>query len=164
MKKLFFTLLAAVMVQFAFSQNIPPVDGFKLETPQDYRNADSAVVQISKYFLSTPIDKDNNTRLYAGVFLIKWISGSPECNFDPDQTVLKYIGKDVDLLTVYYCCFSAFSIHHPYVKDPKTVELNAVMQLLTYINKPGNHVVLTRQLKNMIAADEKGELKSFLKL
>ena len=157
-------LLAVAASHVVLAQNIPPVEGVRLETPQDYRNADSAVVQVSKYFLSIPIDQDNNRRLYAGVFLVRWMNGSPECNFDPDQTVLKYIKKDVDLLTVYYCCFSSFSIHYTSVKDPKTVTLNAVKQLVAYMNNPGNHVVLTRQLKNMIAADEKGDLKSFLKL
>jgi hypothetical protein len=164
MKKLFFTLLAAFLVHFAFAQNIPPVDGVRLETPQDYRNADSAVVQVCKYFLSIPIDQDNNTRLKAGIFLTRWMYGSPDCNFDPDQKMLKYINSDVDLLTVYYCCFSSFTIHYPSVKDPKTVELNAGKQFLTYINKPSNHVTLTRQLKKLADADEKGELKSFLKL
>jgi hypothetical protein len=164
MKKLFFVLLAIVSSHAAFAQNIPPVEGVRLETPQDYRNADSAVVQVSKYFLSIPIDQDNNRRLYAGIFLVKWMSGSPECNFDPDQNVLKYIKKDVDLLTVYYCCFSSFSIHYPSVKDSNTVTLNATKQLVAYISKPANHVRLTRQLKNMVDADEKGELKSFLKL
>jgi hypothetical protein len=164
MKKLFFTLLAAVLVQFAFSQNIPPVEGFRLEAPQDYRNADSAVVQISKYFLSIPIDQDSNTRLKAGVFLTQWLVGTPDFDFDPDKGALRYIKKDVDLLTIYYCCLSSFVIHYPSVKDPNTAMLNAAKQLLAYVNKPGNHVVLTRQLKNMIAADEKGELKSFLKL
>ena len=164
MKKLIFTLLATLISYAAFAQRIPPVNGFKLETPQDYRNADSAVVQIDKYFLSIPIDQDNNSRLYTGVFLIKWMKGSPECDFDPDQYFLKYIRRDVDLLTVYYCCYSLFSIHYPAVKDTKTVTLNAVKQLVTYITNPANHVTLTRQLKNLVDADQKGELKSFLKL
>lgn len=164
MKKLFFTLLAAVLVQFAFSQNIPPVEGFRLEAPQDYRNADSAVVQVAKYFLSIPIDQDSNTRLKAGVFLTQWLSGTPDFDFDPDKGALRYIKKDVDLLTVYYCCLSSFVIHYPSVKDPNTAMLNAAKPFLAYVNNPGNHVTLTRQLKNMIAADEKGELKSFLKL
>src|ERR1700734_4045016 len=106
MKKVFFTLFMAALVQFAFAQNIPPVEGVRMETPQDYRNADSAVMQVSKYFLSIPIDQDNNTRLKAGVFLTRWMYGSPDCNFDPDQKMLNYINSDVDLLTVYYCCFS----------------------------------------------------------
>jgi len=164
MKKLFFTLLAVIAGQIAFSQNIPPVEGVRMETAQDYRNADSAVVQVSRYFLSIPIDQDNNTRLKAGVFLTRWMYGSPDCNFDPGQKMLKYINSDVDLLTVYYCCFSLFTIHYPSVKDPKTVELNAAKQFVAYLNKPSNHVTLTRQLKKMVDADEKGELKSFLKL
>jgi hypothetical protein len=164
MRKLFFTLLAVVLVQFAFSQNIPPVEGFRLEAPQDYRNADSAVVQVAKYFLSIPIDQDSNTRLKAGVFLTQWLAGTPDFDFDPDKGALRYIKKDVDLLTVYYCCLSSFVIHYPSVKDPNTAMLNAAKQLLAYVNNPGNHVTLTRQLKNMVAADEKGELKSFLKL
>ncbi|HZY36471.1 MAG TPA: hypothetical protein VFE53_07480 [Mucilaginibacter sp.] len=164
MKKLFFTLLAVVAGHIAFAQNIPPVEGFRLETPQDYRNADSAVVQVARYFLSIPLNQDSNTRLKAGVFLTQWLVGTPDFDFDPDKGALRYIKKDVDLMTVYYCCLSSFVIRYPSVKDPNTIMLNAAKQLVAYMNKPANHVTLTRQLKNMVDADEKGELKSFLKL
>ncbi len=164
MKKLVFTLLAVVIFQFGFSQNIPPVEGVRLEAPQDYRNADSAVVQVSKYFLKIPIDQDNNTRLTAGVFLVRWIAGTPEFDFDLNSNVFKYIKKDVDLLTVYYSCVASFAIHHPAVNDANTITLNAAKLLVAYINNPANHVVLTRQLKNLVEADAKGDLKSFLKL
>jgi hypothetical protein len=164
MKKLFFTLLAAIIGHIAFSQNIPPVEGFRLEAPQDYRNADSAVVQVSKYFLSIPVDRENNTRLTAGVFLVRWLTGNPDFDFDPDDRVFGYIKKDVDLVTVYYTCLAMFVIHHPSVKDGHTITLNAAKQLMAYIGNPANHVVLTRQLKKMLDANEKGELKSFLKL
>jgi len=164
MKKIFFTLLALIAGHIAFAQNIPPVKGFRLETPQDYRNADSAVVQVDKYFLSIPIDQDSNTRLYAGVFLVRWIEGSPDFYGNLNEHVLRGIKNDVDLLTVYYCCISSFVIHYPSVQDANTITLNAAKQLVAYINKPANHVKLTRQLKNLVDADEKGELKSFLKL
>ncbi len=157
-------MLAVFAGQIAFCQNIPPVEGVRLETPQDYRNADSLVVQVSKYFLSIPIDQDNNTRLKAGVFLVRWMEGTPEFNLDLGQNVLKYIKKDVDLLTVYYCCVSAFAIHHTAVRDSNAITLNAVKQLVTYIDNPANHVALTRQLKNLADADEKVQLKRVLKL
>lgn len=164
MKKLLFTLLAVSVAQFAFSQNIPPVEGVRLEAPQDYRNADSAVAQVSRYFLKIPIDQDNNTRLNAGVFLVRWAAGTPEFNFDLNSNAFRYVKKDVDLLTVYYSCLASFAIHHPFVKDANTITLNAVKQLVAYINNPANHVVLTRQLKNLADADAKDDLKSFLKL
>lgn len=164
MKKIFFTLLAALFGCMALAQNIPPVDGFKLEAPQDYRNADSAVMQVSRYFLSIPIDQDTNSRLHAGVFLVQWMEGTPEFNFTFSDNQLKYIEKDADLLTLYYASLCYFAIQHPAVRDGNTVTLNAVKLMLAYIKNSKNHVTLTRKLKKLEDADDKGELKSLLKL
>lgn len=148
----------------AFAQNIPPVDGVRLEVAQDYRNADSLVMQVSRYFLSIPVDQDTNTRLRAGIFLLRWMEGTPEFNFTLGDNQLKYIEKDVDLLTVYYACLCAFAIQHPAVRDANTVTLNGMKLLVAYVSNNKNHAVMTRQLKKLIEADQRGELKKQIKL
>jgi len=164
MKNSLLTLLLIFTCVTAFSQNVPPVDGVRMETEQDYRNADSLVVQVSRYLLSIPVNQDNHTRLRIGVFLTRWMQGSPQFNFTLNENVLKYIGTDVDLLSVYYAALCSFVLQYPSVKDANTVTLNAAKELVAYMNKSSNHVILTRRLKKLCEADDKGELKSFLRL
>ena len=164
MKKALLTLPVIFMCMAAFAQNIPPVDGVRMETEQDYRNADSLVVQVSRYLLSIPVNQDNHTRLRTGLFLTRWMQGSPQFNVAPNDRVLKYIDSDVDLLSVYYAALCSFVLQYPSVKDSNTVTLNGAKELVAYMNKSSNHVILTRRLKKLCEADDKGELKSFLKL
>ena len=164
MKNSLLTLLLIFTCVTAFSQNVPPVDGVRMETEQDYRNADSLVVQVSRYLLSIPVNQDNHTRLRIGVFLTRWMQGSPQFTITPNDNVMKYIGTDVDLLSVYYAALCSFVLQYPSVKDANTVTLNAAKELVAYMNKSSNHVILTRRLKKLCEADDKGELKSFLRL
>jgi len=164
MKKALLTLLVIFLSIAAFSQNIPPVDGVRMETDQDYRNADSLVMQVSRYLLSIPLNNDNHTRLRAGVFLTRWMQGSPQFNVAPNDRVLKYIDSDVDLLSVYYAALCSFVLQYPSVRDSNTVTLNAAKELVAYMDKSSNHVILTRRLKKLCDADDKGELKNLLKL
>ena len=164
MKKALLTLPVIFMCMAAFAQNIPPVDGVRMETDQDYRNADSLVMQVSRYLLSIPLNNDNHTRLRTGLFLTRWMQGSPQFNVAPNDRVLKYIDSDVDLLSVYYAALCSFVLKYPSVTDSNTVTLNAAKELVAYMDKSSNHVILTRRLKKLCDADDKGELKNLLKL
>ena len=164
MKKALLTLPVIFMCMAAFAQNIPPVDGVRMETDQDYRNADSLVMQVSRYLLSIPLNNDNHTRLRTGLFLTRWMQGSPQFNVAPNDRVLKYIDSDVDLLSVYYAALCSFVLQYPSVTDSNTVTLNAAKELVAYMDKSSNHVILTRRLKKLCDADDKGELKNLLKL
>jgi hypothetical protein len=161
MKKTLLTLLVLFLGFAAFAQNIPPTDGLRMETDEDYRNADSLV---SKYFLSIPLNSDNYNRLRGALFLKRWMAGSPEFNIVPNSNFAKYTEDDVDLLSIYYSSLCLFVLQNPGVKDANTVTLNAARIVAQYVGNPENHVILTRRLTKLVAAEQKDDLKSFLKL
>jgi hypothetical protein len=164
MKKTLLTLLVLFLGFAAFAQNIPPTDGLRMETDEDYRNADSLVIQVSKYFLSIPLNSDNYNRLRGALFLKRWMAGSPEFNIVPNSNFAKYTEDDVDLLSIYYSSLCLFVLQNPGVKDANTVTLNAARIVAQYVGNPENHVILTRRLTKLVAAEQKDDLKSFLKL
>jgi len=164
MKKAICTLLLIFAAFYSFSQSMPPVDGVPLVTAQDYRTAENVVVQVDGNLLSTPIDKANETRLYAGLFLMKWINGTPDFDFTTEQKPLKYLKKDADLITVYCAALTSFTLQYRSVKDHKALTVNAVKAFLDYVNNANNHVVLTKNLKKLSDANQQGTLEKFLNL
>jgi hypothetical protein len=165
MTKTFFTLLILFAAFSGFCQSMPPVEGVPLNTSTDFHAAENVVLQVSGNLLSTPIDQANEARLKANVFLVRWMYGTPDFDFTIGQNAMKkYIEKDVDLMAVYFACLASFAIKYPSVKDQATVTLNAVKTFVGYINNTTNHVIITSKLKKLQEADQKGELKSFLKL
>jgi hypothetical protein len=163
-KGLLALLLSTIITAAAFSQNIPFVEGLRMDTPQDYHNADSTVLLVSHYLLSIPINTENYNRLKISLFLTRWMDGSPEFTVVPNTKVTRYIENDVDLMAVYYASLCSFVLEYPSVKDKAAITLNTAKTLADYIGNGNNHVILTRQLRKMVAANQEGKLKSFLNL
>jgi hypothetical protein len=164
MKKALLTLFVVSLSFAAFSQSMPPVDNVTLVTAKDYHDVQPLVIQVSGYLLSNPVDKDDEVRLTASIFLVRWIQGTPDFNFTFGHNVMKYFNKDSELVGVYYAAISSFSLKYPSVKDSKTITLNAVKTFVAYIDNTSNHVVLTPRLKKLSDAAQSGNLESFLKL
>jgi hypothetical protein len=163
MKKALCTLLAFSLPFAAFSQSLPAIDAVPLKTAENYRAAESTVLQTSAYLLANPIDKNDETRLKAGVFLYRWVAGTPDFYLSPDENVTRCFEKDVDLITLYYACTTSFAIQYPSVKNSKAITLNAVKTFLNYVNNSNNHVIITRRLKKLSDAAQNGQLENFLK-
>jgi hypothetical protein len=70
----------------------------------------------------------------------------------------------VDLMAVYYASMCSFVLQYPSVRDKNTITLNTAKTLADYIGNPNNHVILNRQLKKLVEANQAGKLKSFLNL
>jgi cellobiose-specific phosphotransferase system component IIC len=162
MKTAFFTLLIAVLSFNAFSQTLPPIANVQMTTKEDYRAKDSLALQVANYVLSTPSNENSVDRLSAASFLLKWMDGTPDYSFELSQNVLQYFQKDIDLMSVYMACMTAYALQN-HAKDAKTITLNAVKLFVTYIDKSSNNVKMTSKLKKLSEANQKGELESFLK-
>jgi hypothetical protein len=164
MRKALFTLLVLLFGCSAFSQSMPPIDHVTLETKEDYRLVEPLVLQVSGYLLANPVDKNDEVRLNASVFLVRWMANTPDYTFSFEHSVTKYFEKDVNLVGIYYAAACASAIQNKQATDQKSITLNAIKKFVAYINDPGNHVVITSRLKKLSEADQNGKLESFLKL
>ena len=73
------------------------------------------------------------------------------------------IGRDNDLLGLYMISKAKYILENKAnAKDPKLVKLNAVILLLNYCSKKENSIKMTKQLKKLAEAKEKGELEKAL--
>lgn len=162
MKKILLTLLTSAIGFSAFSQSLPQIDSIKLVTTADFRVAEPVVLQAANYLLSTPSDQHNPARLKAGQFIFKWMEGTQDFTFTMEQNVLQYIEADLDLMTVYFACLTSYSLQNKSVTDAKTITLNSVRRLITYIDDSSNRVNMTDGLKKLSKANKKGQLESFL--
>jgi len=163
MKTAFLTLLIVSLGFSAFSQTFPPIDNVTMTTKEDYRAKDSLALQVANYVLSTPSNEKSVDRLSATSFLLKWMDGTPDYSFELGQNVLQYFQKDIDLMSVYMACMTAYALQS-HAKDSKAITLNAVKLFVAYIDKGSNNVKMTGKLKKLSEANQKGELESFLKL
>lgn len=162
MKKLIVIFLV-FLTTHSFGQTIPDFDQIKLEKATDYKAADPFALQTSNYLLSTPVKKNDINRQKSLQFIIKWMSGTPDYSFNITDAI-DLIGKgNTDLLGIYMAAITKYSLENKAAaKDPKLVKLNAMTMLLNYCENKNNNLKLTKPLKKLAEAKEKGELEQSL--
>ena len=142
------------------AQTLPNCDLIKLETKTDYRAAEPFVLQTATYLLSTPIKKDNTDRLNSLRFISKWMYGTTDYSFVFTDVTGK-IGKDNnDILGLYMAALAKYTLENKAsAKDTKLAKLNALILLLNYCENKDNNIKMSKQLKKLSEAKEKGELE-----
>lgn len=162
MKKLI--LIFFVLVSYCSkAQTIPDFELIKLEKRTDYKAAEPFVIQTANYILSTPFDKKNDNRLKSVQFIGKWMFGTADYAFVLDDAASKIITGNEDLVGVYLAAMAKYALDNKTTTaDAKTVKLNAINTLLAYSENKSNGLKVSKQLKKIIEAKEKGELEQLI--
>lgn len=162
MKTIFIALLA-FYCNYSFCQTTPDYDNIKLVDKGDYQVAEPNVMQAANYILSTPFEKNDLTRLKSLQFIIKWMTGTPDFSFSLDDMATKMAKGNDDVLGVYMVCMTKYYLENKASsKDAKVVKLNSIKMLLSYCENENNKLKLTKQLKKLSEANQRGELEKEL--
>lgn len=146
-----------------FAQTIPNFDIIKLGKASDYKLAEPFALQTSTYLLSTPITKGNADRTKAVQFLGKWMAGTMDHSFRFDETAMKLLNGNNDLISVYMGAMVKYTLENKdSSKNSKLVKLNAMTSLLNYCENKDNKMPLTKSLKKLAEAKANGELEKYL--
>lgn len=162
MKKLA-VILFALCFNAAFAQQLPNFDAVQLVEKGDYLVAEPNVMQAANYILTTPFEKNDLNRLKSLRLIIKWMTGTPDFLFSLDETATKFSKGNDELMGIYMACMTKYCLENKAsAKDAKLVELNAVKMLLAYCEDPKNNIRMTKQLRKLSEANQKGELEKEL--
>lgn len=166
MKKIFLLATTLLWAMLCFSQNVPNYSSIKLETKEDYNQAaNDAAHQAANYILSTPVDKHNMNRLQSIVYLLKWMTGSPDYSFAIDEEITKLAKKNDDLMAVYMAAMAKYVLENKTEStNANKVKLNAVKLVVDFSKDTRNNVKQTSELKKLIEADNNGKLAEYLKI
>lgn len=145
------------------AQTIPNFDLIKLEKISDYKKAEPFVILSANFILSTPFKNDNKDRYNSLRLISQWMNGTPDYSFVMNDIIEK-IGKgDNDHLAIYVAALTKYTIENkPVVKDANKIKLEAMTTLLNYCQDKNNNLRLTKQLKKLVDAKEKGQLEQAL--
>ena len=152
-----------MMAGSAYAQSAPAFNQLKLKTPKDYKAAEPIVLQADDYVLASPINKDTAAKSAVAAFLMSWMEGTPRYTFVIDENTTKSFLQNTGLVEVYIASMSKFAIETK-AANSRDIILNAIKNLLAYVNNPANNVVQTDELKALSEANDKGELENFLNL
>jgi hypothetical protein len=145
------------------AQTIPNFDLIKLQKNTDYKKAEPFVILAANFLLSTPFKIDSKDRYNSLRFISQWTNGTTDYSFVMEDMMDK-IGKgDNDHLGIYVAALSKYTIENkPVVKNTIQLRVDAMTTLLNYCQDKNNNLRLTKQLKKLLEAKEKGQLEQAL--
>lgn len=166
MKYFVFISILFFSTSAGFSQILPKFEKIPLENKEDFNSeANDAALAAANYLLNTPIEKESFARLRCQKYLMEWMSGSPDYSFVIDEVAMKISGKNSDLLLVFLACMTKFVLENEEdSKDQDLIKLNSVKTFIAYAKDKDNKVKVNKEVKKMMAAEERGELKEYLNL
>ena len=150
MKKLLL-LLFVLTASTSFAQIYKDLPNEVFLNKEDYGNSEDQVLEVSKFILSNPIQKDNSDRINAMQYLLKWMEGTPDYTFTIGETVMNLTGGDLDLMGVYFAAISETAIQNK--KSGKTDEQTneeAIKKFVSYAANKSNNVKANKELKKAI--------------
>lgn len=164
MKKFFVSLFLVLLVTASFAQNQTDYASLKTDRKEDFtEDLNKAALRAAAALLSLPLDRENPQRREAFTFLMRWMTGTPDYNFEIDETATKISKGNEDLLGIYLAAMCQYALENKdAAKDKKAVKLNTIKAVLTYCK--AQNIKLSGELKKMDKANESGALETYLKL
>ena len=108
--KIFLFCLVLLLSANVFSQATSQYDNVPLTTANEYRRAEPQVALAADYVYSSPIDKENVHRKDAISFILKWMGGTSDYSFAPDESMRKITNDDRDLVGTYAACITKYEV------------------------------------------------------
>ena len=146
-----------------FSQNIQFLKEIEFNDAEDYDKYEKEVLQCSNFLLNTKLDDNNENRLVAMQFIVKWMMGTPNYSFSMDETIGKVAETQESLIGIYMVCMTKFILENKDKADSEEeVKLHALKMLIKYSKDPISGIKPDEELKKIIEAEEKGILREYL--
>lgn len=161
-KLLLMLLLTSAVVLPSFSQTLPRIDRYDLETEEGAIDADSIALSVAEYLFKVPAIKDDPARLRAMSFLNKWMEETPSYEFILDEDIMANFDDDKDVTDLYMAALTKYQLQNPDVKDDRKISIEALKLLLDYADNDENYVLLRDDMNKLMAAYKAGRLEKAL--
>ncbi|RZA01109.1 MAG: hypothetical protein EOP47_11850 [Sphingobacteriaceae bacterium] len=152
------------ITKLTHAQSMPAIEGYSLETEEDYIDADKISPTVADYLFATPMVTDNENRIKASAFLNRWMDGTPTYTFVIDEGILEYFDNDPELTDMYMAALTRFTLQNPEIKNKDKIAVGALKQVLDYSNDDKNMVVQTKKLQQLLTANQNNRLEKELNL
>jgi hypothetical protein len=165
MKQLKLFVLLWMPAAIANAQDFTVLKDIEIKTAEECRTYDPKALECASFILSSPYKKEDQNRLHASAFLIKWMTASPDYTFEIDKSATELTKKNDALIITYMAAMTKYSLENKRKsKDAKAVKLGSIHLFLEYCKNEVNDVKLTKEIKKAIEADSEGKLNDYLKL
>lgn len=137
-------------VNSGFAQSWTSFDNVPLEKKEDYKPAEQKILEAINNVYSAPFDDNEMQRLATTRFVLRWMTGTPDYNFDLGVAVTKNFKGNDELLGMYMLSMAKYVLENPSrASDSKLVQEGAMLILINYCENPDNHLKMTKGMRKI---------------
>jgi len=166
MKKrfVFFVLISlTIFCNQIKSQDFKVPKDYVLKVKEDYAKYEKDVIACANWMENSPLDKDEQKRIDANTFLLKWLTGSPTVNVNINADLLvKYFEKNPQFQIIFLAGWTRYSLENNYSKDQQKGYYEGFKSII-YVYKKGVGIKKSKDLEKLIKIYDKGELEIWIK-
>jgi len=144
------------------AQGLMQYDNIPLKTANDCRKAEPQVMLAADYVYSSSIDKKDKNREGAIGFIMRWMNGTGDYSFVRDETVMRVCCNEKELIGIYMACTAKYALSKGKAVDREDLKINSFLLLAKYCENPANNCKPHGELKKLIEAKNRNQLKEFL--
>ena len=160
--KTFLCCLLLLLNTIVFSQKPSQYDNVPLTTAAEFRRAEPQVALAADYVFFSPVDKENVHRKDAISFILKWMGGTSDYSFAPDESMRKITNDDRDLVGTYAACITKYAIQIGKGVNRDSLKYNSYLLLAKFCENPENNYKPRGEIKKLIEAKNQNKLHEYL--
>ncbi len=165
MKKMIFTFSALLFLisVITMAQDFEIPKNYVLKAASDYAKYEKDIIACANWLENTPLNVDEQKRLDANAFLMKWLTGSPTVSISLNADIVtKCTDKNPDLLMLFLAGWTRFSLENNYSKDQQKGYFEGFKSMINVYNR-GVSIKKDKDLEGIIELYNKGELEAWIK-
>lgn len=112
MKKIIFSTLAMLVLVTIHAQNFEELPSIKMKVLKDYENNELVALKCAEYLLSNELDFEEENRLYATQFILRWMTGT-DITFTLGDDFLKYSDGNEGRTQIYIASLVYAALENP---------------------------------------------------
>jgi hypothetical protein len=160
--RIFLVLVVAAMSMRATAQGKCPEipKEYQWETPEDYRKDTDLVKKALKWLCSAPLNIDLSRRSEANIFVLKWLSGTPDYRIEIDTEKLDFLMAHPELMDTFIHGMSLAYLNKE--SQPNQVDAYAAgFQAVVQVASQSKSLSKSRHLKPMFRAARQNQMKKY---
>lgn len=158
-----FVLLVSFFVSKA--QDAPKITGITFGSPENYKEYEPLVLECANYILESnyQMNSSNQVNLNAFIFIVNWMTGTPDYSFTIDSKITKICKNQSLLSSVYMAACVKYSIENKQdAKNSQAISYNGYLTFIKYCENLDNGVIIKGEMKKLIDAKNSNTLKKYL--
>lgn len=162
MKKAIIIICSLFFYQLILAQDYSELQKVEIKTKEECRSYDGKALECANYILNTPNNADIN-RLYASSFIFKWMTSTPDYIFELGDWNTKLSNKKDYMQGVFTAAMVKFALENK-ATDKNEIKYGSYKILAEYCSKENNIQDPSKEMKKMVEAYKKDDLKTYLKM